>query len=67
MKKLLLMLNGCSCILQETSNGVFEVYSVDVENLDGIENPVDFLKMSRVHTVNVPLTKFDASQIIRDY
>lgn len=55
VKRLLLLLNGCSCILEERGNGEFEVFSAKaIYNNSDVLNPLPFMQMDGLIETVIP-------------
>lgn len=56
MKRLLLLLNGCSCILEERGNGEYEVFSAKEANHNNKDliNPIPFMRKDSIANLDIP-------------
>ena len=64
VKRLLLLLNGCSCILEERGNGEFEVFSAKAiyNNSDAL-NPLPFMQMDEIQEFDIPSSISNSNSI----
>lgn len=70
MKRLLLLLNGCSCILEERGNGEFEVFSAKViYNNKDVLNPLPFMQLEETVELDIPssISNSNSNNVIVEY
>lgn len=64
VKRLLLLLNGCSCILEERGNGEFEVFSAKaIYNNSDVLNPLPFMQMDGLIETDIPSSISNSNSI----